>query len=395
MRPLPPAFAAFSSRRARLGAFLVLALLGSFLLAEPATAQRQQPDSTEMRRFQLANSYLQSGQYERAITLLEDLHAASPQVYVFYSKLKEAYESVKRYDDAIALVEDRMERQRGPVLLSEKARLQYLKGNESAAFETWDQAIAQAPERQSSYQVVYQALVDVRHFERAIEILERGRETLGEDDAFQTQIAYLYSLTGRHAQAMREYLSLIDKDEQRLSFVRSRLSSFLSQDDALSASIQTVEQAVQETPLNMGYRELLAWLHMEAEQYADAYDVYRALDRLGEEKGRRLLTFARQAADAEAFETARDAYALILERYPDAAAAPEALRGLGALHQQWGDHLNEQVVGASGERTEAPHYQAAADHFQDINFTCGRPGCPLKNIFSQHPKCGPNSLSLW
>lgn len=364
MRPLPPAFAAFSSRCARLGGLLVLVLLGSLLLANPTAAQQSQPDSTEMRRFQLANSYLQSGQYERAITLLEDLHAGSPQVHVFYAKLKEAYENVKRYDDAIALVEDRLTRQHGPSLLSEKARLLYLKGDESAAFSTWDEAIALAPDRQSSYQVVYQALVDVRHFERAIEILERGRETLGEDDAFLTQIAYLYSLTGRHAEAMREYLTLLEEDQQRLSFVRSRLSSFLTQDDALNASITTAEQAVQEAPLNLGYRRLLAWLHMEAKQYAEAFDVYRALDRLGEEKGRRLLSFARQAEDAKAFETARDAYALILERYPDAPAAPEALCGLGELHRAWGDDANEQAVSASGDRVDAPHYDAAAEHFR-------------------------------
>ena len=343
---------------------LALTLVASLFAPAPAAAQRAQPDSTEMRRFQLASSYLQAGQYERAITLLEDLHAGSPQVYVFYSKLKDAYESVKRYDDAIALVERRMERQRGPVLISEKARLQYLQGDEPAAFKTWDRAIGLAPEQRSSYQVVYQALVDVRHFERAIDVLERGREALGEAQAFQTQIAYLYSLTGRHAQAMREYLELLSDDEQRLSFVRSRLSSFLTQDDALSASVAAAKEAVRQSPLNLSYRELLAWLHMEAKQYADAYNVYRALDRLGEEEGRRLLGFARQAADAEAFETARKALDLILTRYPDAPTAPEALRSLGAVQKQWGDRAGEKATSAEGAQAPAPHYEAAANHYR-------------------------------
>lgn len=359
-RALSPLFNGLSLGLGLRGGLLItIALL---LAAPPALAQ--QPDSTQLRRFRLADSYLRAGQHERAIIMLEDLHAESPDTYAFYNKLKQAYEEVKRYDDAIKLVEQRMGQARTPARMSEKARLLYLKGDEEAAFNTWDEALTLAPNKQTTYRVVYGALVDIRRFDRAIDVLERGRETIGAPHAFQTEIAYLYSLNGQHTKAMKEYLNLLEDNQRRLSFVRSRLSAFITQDDALQASIKAINAAVREHPLNQAYRELLAWLYMEDEQYAKAFDVYRAIDRLAEENGRRLLTFAQQAADARAFEAALGAYQEILDRYPNSPAAPEAQRGLGGVHRAWANAIDERVFDDEGNRIEAPHYEAAAEAYR-------------------------------
>jgi TolA-binding protein len=142
------------------------------------------------------------------------------------------------------------------------------------------------------------------------------------------------------------------------------LDTFIQQDDALTASIDGVEAAVREAPMNLAYRELLAWLHMEAEQYDQAFDVYRAIDRLQQENGRRLLDFARQAADAEAYDVALDAYDEILARYPDASVAPEALRSLGTMHRRWAETTDERVFDDQGNRIAAPHYEAAVEAYR-------------------------------
>jgi TolA-binding protein len=174
----------------------------------------------------------------------------------------------------------------------------------------------------------------------------------------------LYSLTGQHTAAINEYLALLSDNERRLGFVRSRLSTFIQQDDALSASIEGVETAVRTNPMNLAYRELLAWLHMEAEDYRAAFDVYRAIDRLQQESGRRLLGFARQAADAEAYGVALDAYDELLSRYPDAPVTPEARHSLGDMHRRWAETTGERVFDDRGNRITAPHYEAAVDAYR-------------------------------
>jgi tetratricopeptide (TPR) repeat protein len=285
----------------------------------------------------VADSHLRAGKFEKAIQILESLYAQSPDNASFYRKLKDAYESVKRYDDALGLVEDRLAQRKSAPLLSEKARLQYMKGDEAAADRTWTQAIELAPKRPPTYRTVYQTLVDIRRYDRAIGILTQARERLNEPGLFRLELAYLYGLDGQHRQAMREYVTLLEQSPDQFPIVRGRLQSFVEQGEGIQASIDVLKAAVEQNPLSTVFRDLLAWLHMSTENYEAAYDVYRALDRLRQEKGQTLFTFAQKAVDADQFEIATTAFEAILQKYPDAPVAPKAQRALGDTYRRWAE----------------------------------------------------------
>ncbi|MFQ5568582.1 MAG: tetratricopeptide repeat protein [Rhodothermales bacterium] len=324
-------------------------------------------DSSLVARFQLADTYLRGAQYDRAIALLEDLYATSPTTYVFFDRLKEAYKNVKRYDDAIALVDDRLEQTAagdGTVLLAEKAQLSYLKGDEQRSFELWAEALPDTSTNQNVYRIIYGSMLEVRLLDKAIEVLEKGRETIGELTLFQADLAYLFSLTGQHERAMEEYLGLLALNDRQLNYVRNRLNRSLEQEGALDASIAATERAVRRSPLNRNYRELLGWLYLEAENYPQALNTYRAIDRLESENGRVLFEFAQKAADAQAYEAALEAFDEVLHRYPDTPVAAEVQLGLAELHERWADTLRERLFDDRGNRLSAPHYEAALDAYR-------------------------------
>lgn len=396
------------SSAGRLSGILLLLAVGWGFLQTPS-AHAQNTDSTQVARFQLADAFLRAGQFDRAVNLLEDLYASQPGNYAFYSKLREAYESVKRYDDAVNLINSRLDANRTPTLLSDLARVYYLQDDEERAYETWDEAIAVAPSEPNTYRVVYQSLLDVRQFERAIEILERAREATGNPDIFRTDVAYLFNLTGRHDEAMEEYLAILRTNEQQVGFVRSRLSRFVEQEEALRSSIGVAARAVRQEPLNRAIRELLGWLYIEAESYADALDTYRAIDRLEQESGQILFKFAQMAADAAAYDVASEAYREILDRYPEAPSAPQALAGLGEMHERWADKSGERAFDERGNRIEATHYQQALETYrsflqqypthalypevlrrigrlqQDVFFDLGAAEATLKEVAARYP----------
>ena len=324
-------------------------------------------DSTLVARFQLADTYLRGAQYDRAIILLEDLYSISPATFVFYEKLKEAYENVKRYDDAITLVDGWMQRnQAGDMtsLLAEKARLHYLKGEEQTAFTLWDDALTKAPGNQNTYRIIYGSMIQVRLLDRAIDVLERGRADIDDATLFQADLAYLYSLTGQHEKAMEEYMGLLATNERQLNYVRNRLNRSLEQEGALDASIAVVERSVRKAPLNRSYRELLAWLYMEADAYPKALNEYRAIDRLEKEQGRVLFDFAKRAADASAYDIALEAFDEVLTRYPDTPVAADAQLGLAEMHQRWAEKTRERLFDEGGNRQAAPHYEAALSTYR-------------------------------
>ena len=343
----------------------VLFLILCIVVPISRDAHAQQIDSTLVTRYQLADSYLRAGQFDRAITLLQDLYEESPATYVFFEKLREAYESVKRYDDAILLVEERIPRDANLVgLTAEKARLQFLKGDENIAYDTWREAINAAPNQVNTYRIVYQSLSRVRLFEKSVEVLEEARQTLNNPEHFQIDLAWLYSLTGEYDKSMTEYIGILAKNERQLSYVRSRLGRFVEQADVLEEGIPVVEEAVRVNPLNRSYRELLGWLYLEAKRFEDAFDVYRAIDRLEQEQGNVLFTFAQQSADAAAYEISSRAYAEILERYPDSPAAPEAQLGLARMHEKHAHDLLERAFDDAGNRIPAPNYESALENYR-------------------------------
>ncbi|PSQ95488.1 MAG: hypothetical protein BRD55_10670 [Bacteroidetes bacterium SW_9_63_38] len=317
----------------------------------PVHAQVQ--DSTELRRFRRADSYLESGQYGDAIRILEGLYAESPDNSSFYRKLKDAYESVKRYDDALRLVEGRLSRKQTPSLLSEKARLLHEQGNKQAADSTWTQAINLAPNRTTTYRIVYQTLIDIRRFKRAIEVLQKARERLDDSSLFRLELAYLYGLDGQHRKAMREYVTLLENNPDRFTIVRGRLQSFVERDKGIEASIDVLKQAVEQNTGSTVFRELLAWLYMSTDRYDAAYDVYRALDHLQQKKGKTLYKFGRKAADADRYSVATTAFETILKKYPGSNIAPSTQKALGDTYRRWAASQSSAAADSSSRYAAA------------------------------------------
>jgi len=341
----------------------VFSLLLAF--ASVGLASGQNVDSSQVGRFQLAESFLRAAQFERAISMLEGLYEESPETHVFYERLREAYENVKRYEAAIALVDTKIDSETAPTsYITEKARLLFLKGDEAAAKVQWQLAIDSNASSASVYLLVYRSLMQVRLFDFAIEILEQGRERMENPTLFQTDLAQLYNLTSQHGKAVAQYLDLLKINQNQLSYVKSQLGQFLINEQALQESVEVAEAGVGEEPLNRSYRELLAWLYIESERFRDALTVYRAVDRLEREEGSMLFTFAQIAADGGAYDVALEAFDEVLRRYPDAPSAPDALRGLGIMQEMWAEMLSEQVFDLAGNRLERNHYDEALDTYQ-------------------------------
>jgi outer membrane protein assembly factor BamD (BamD/ComL family) len=54
-----------------------------------------------------------------------------------------------------------------------------------------------------------------------------------------------------------------------------------------------------------------------------------------------------------------EAFQEVLDRYPQASSAPEALRGLGQMHERWALKIGERAFDEGEKRVEAPHYEQA------------------------------------
>ncbi len=339
-----------------------------------AAAQRQQVqierppqvedtmDSATSARYQLALGYLRGAQFDRAIALLEELYAENRGIEIFFQKLKEAYENVKKYDDAIYLIEERLTSslQASPELRTDRARLLFLSGKESFASAAWEEVLAQANGNESIYRLVYNSLLEVRLLDRAIDVLIRGRAESNRPELFQPELAALYSVTGQHEEAMTEYLDLLIINSRQINFVRGRLSRALEQEGALDATLKITSEHVADNPLDRTARDLLQWLFMEAGDFAEAFSHVVVLDSIDGGDGVAVYQFAIRAAEGGAYNAAQEAFDAVLASHPEGQLVSDARLGLANMHRLQAESAHENSHSPSG----APHYNAALQAYE-------------------------------
>ena len=331
-------------------------------MAPPAMSQ--QLDQDDLSRFQLANKYMEAGDYEQAIVLLKELHEAHAGTYLFFDKLATAYENTKQYEKAVLLLEGRLEKTPTPALAARKAHLLYLNGRNQAAFDAWQEAVHLAPHEPATYQTVAQSLMQHRLFERAIATLKEGRAKLETPGAYRMSLAYLYALSGTHERAAREYLGLLREDPRRMGLIKSRIMNFGDDTTVLDAYVTGAKKAARAHAEHIPTRELLAWLQLQAGRHSEALETTRTTDRMDGAKGSKLLALAQHLRSAAAYAVAVATYEEIISQYPSSAFAALALVEKAAALEAWAREEGGQAVPARGGRDEAPRYREAAGLYQ-------------------------------
>ena len=339
-------------------AVLLLLLLPALASAQRGTVIVRGGDLdgvSDQQAYLLALQLLANGRTDEAIPLLEDLVAAEPDALPAWLKLTDAYTTARRFDDVLRLVDARIA-QRGPTvdLLAARAAALYRAGRTDEVEGAWQAAVALAPGEAQTYRTVASAIAELRLFSEAADVLDAGRQALGDETLFRLERAHLYGLGLDYGAAAELYLDLLGEEPEYLPAVRARLTRLLDGDGAPAVFASAVDRRIAVTPLNRAFRELASWLALERGDYDAALDAVRALDRLEREEGRALVAFAEQAEAAGAGGAAGRALDEALRRYPEGPAAPAALLARARL---WDAETREGGAGAS----DGPQTGGAAD----------------------------------
>ncbi len=345
--------------RIRLVASLLIALaLG------PGLASSQTPDAAS--KFRLASALEQAGDLEHAAQLYRELAARDPANTLFTDALQRTLLQLKRYDEAIALVNDRLQRSpRDATLLTTLGTIYYRAGREKDAASTWDRVLALEPANPNIYRIVASAQVENRLLDRAAETYRRGRAALGDKTLFALELAQLEVATMDYAGATQEFLAWLEQNPSQLSFVQNRLTMFSDKPDGRDAAIRVVQAALHGKE-DLRLYDLLGWLYMEGHDYARAYDAYAEVDRLSTAHGVSLLTFADRAARDKAYDIAARAYRAALSAPLPETRRPAAMFGYAmTLMAAGADSSASNVESPPGRIPESSNSTGAAA-FQDV-----------------------------
>ncbi|MDP2301701.1 MAG: tetratricopeptide repeat protein [Ignavibacteria bacterium] len=289
--------------------YIFFILLIPTLLAQQANLQN---------KFMLAQSYEQMGELERATEVYEEVYKTQPENYQFFFALNRIYIQIKEYDKSIQITEARLKSQPNDYnLVGMLGVTLYLKGEEKKTYELWDKLLEQAGGNQNVYRILSNYAIELRTFDKAIEILVKGKNASPNKTIYSYDLANLYSLRMQYAEAINEYCLLIDTDPNQIKQIEGRIYPLLARPEALPIIIETLEK--KNPHINTNYAPLLINAYLENLSFEKALNLNFELDRKLNKNGTEVFSLAQRLYSLKEYSFASTAFEYLLNNYPSSA----------------------------------------------------------------------------
>lgn len=261
---------------------------------------------------QLASKYYQNGEYEKAMTLYEDLYKETK-----YKNNRDMYLyclfGLKDYETAESFLKKEIKKNKTDFYLQiDLGMVYFYKGKTSEANETFEKAIGMAVSNETNTRNAANTFLSFRQYQYARKTYESA-SALGKD--FDFEIAYIYSLEQDYEQAIKYYLNYLSSTT--LSNVESRITYMMTQDtDNKVETIverQTLER-IQKQPNNTVLSSLLIWLYTQTGRNKQALNQLIAQNKRLNDNDLDIVIFGNSMTDAAEYEVANDAYNYIIKK---------------------------------------------------------------------------------
>ncbi|MFA3783973.1 tetratricopeptide repeat protein [Melioribacteraceae bacterium 4301-Me] len=325
-----------------------------FFVASQIAAQLQQSLNN---KYQLAQSFEQDGQLEKAASLFLELYNAQPNNPIYLEDLNRVYLKQKKYDLSVQLLLDGIKaRPTDITLYGLLGSTYFIMDDKDKAHEAWDNGIKSNSESITAYRLMANYALQNRDFETAVKYLKEAKRKSADPLIFSYDLANIYSSQMDFASAMKEYCELLVQKPNQIDVVKARIQNYISRPGSLPQSLDIVNNFLKSSRSPVLY-DLLAFLYMQADNYEAALNSIIKYDELINSQGVRLLGFAQEAMRNNKYEQATKAYKLIIDKYKNSSLLPIAHLGytktLEALTDQkysdstenWKPYKKLKVVG--------------------------------------------------
>lgn len=291
---------------------MIKKILIIFLFAFTALAQQNQMDQNQ---FMLAENYEQQGNLIKAVEILEALYKKDPANIQYFNKLNSLYLQLKRYDESLSIIQSRINITPHDIsLYGMLGSTYYTTGDRTKAYQIWDDATEKFKSNNMTFRIMANYAIEKRDFEKAIELLNRGKQFSKEPQLFSYELGELYNLTMRYREAAEEYCALIKSSPAQYPQIESKILSYTSKPNALDETIEVVKKYQKK---NVSFNYLLARLLVEKKQFDDAFDIYKDVDKKQNSNGLELYSFGEFLFREEAFSSAAKVYKYLIDNYSD------------------------------------------------------------------------------
>jgi len=296
-----------------------------FLITTASAFSQIHPNLNE--QFKLAQSYERDGDLGKAKKIASELFELQPNNPVFYKFLNKIYIGLKEYDNSIALISEKIKSSPKDITLYGSLGTTYhIMGDTESAYAVWDSALDLTPNSAIGYRTISNYAVENRAYDKAIEILNKGKNKSKNSYLFSNDLAYIYSVKMDYTKAAHEYCDLLIAKPEQLKSVKSKIKRQLNKKEALIAAIEVVKKRIEEND-DIILLEFISHLYYLAEMQEEAFKIVIRLDNQIEKNGSRVYSFAHDVLRQRQYSVASKAFEWLMNKYPNSIFAQRAKLG--------------------------------------------------------------------
>ena len=260
----------------------------------------------------LAKQYFQTGDYEKASKMFEELWKDNPQNTYYYTSLFTAYIRLNDYESAEKIVKKQIKKNKdNPNFQIDLGYIYSQNNNEKAAEEQYKDVIDNLPADMNTVRSVASKFINVNQNDYAIESYLKGRDILKDKSLFGFELGNVYLRDNKPKEAVATYLALMDENPNYKKSIQNVLTNSIDNDGVQDALETQLYSLVQKNPNKDHYAELLIWLFTHQEDYEQALIQAKALDKRNQEEGSRIIVLADNALKEKQYDAAIDGYTYI------------------------------------------------------------------------------------
>ncbi|MEZ4853024.1 tetratricopeptide repeat protein [Flavobacterium sp.] len=265
----------------------------------------------------LAFNYVESGEYEKAVTLLEEEYKINKQTIIF-DKLLECYQQLENYEKALQLISDRRNFQKSPHLTIEEGYIYQLQNNTAEAEKKYNAVLAYIDENPTYAYTIGSNFEKKSLLEWAMTAYTKGQE-INPELNFDFQIALLNGQMGNLPEMVNKLLDYAYAKPERSITVKNYFTSFLVNDATESFSNdlrKSLILRVQKTP-DVFWNQFLSWYYVQQKDYGKAFVQEKAVFKRNPESLTDIISLGYMAIADEQYDAAKSVFQFVIENTTD------------------------------------------------------------------------------
>jgi len=274
---------------------------------------------------QLAYNYFEKGEFEKALSIYQDLLKAQPNNTFYVQKIAASYQQLTQYDKAATLLLDRYEKTKQPILLVEIGYNYQLQKDQSKADKYYKQAIAAVTENPNNVYTVANNFEQKVLVQQALQTYEAA-SAVNKSMNFDYQMALLQGQLGNTGLMIDRLLSYAYANPQNLIMVQNQLSRFMNEEgeESFNGALRKALLLNTQKTQDIFWNQFLSWFFVQQKDYGKAFIQEKAIFKRDPQMFMNIVNLAKMATDENEEATAREIFAFVLQNTTDPDLLMEA-----------------------------------------------------------------------